>query len=97
MKQGIHPDYDTVTVTCSCGNSFQTRSAVGDLKVEICSACHPFFTGKQKVIDSAGRIDKYRLRYGGGEEEDKKEKKEKKQQKAKAEKKNEKDEAKAEK
>ncbi|MBD3275706.1 MAG: 50S ribosomal protein L31 [Candidatus Marinimicrobia bacterium] len=80
MKQGIHPDYDVVTVTCSCGNSFETKSAVGDLKVEICSECHPYFTGKQKVIDSAGRIDKFRLRYGGGEEKGGKKGKEKKKE-----------------
>ncbi|HKJ67246.1 MAG TPA: 50S ribosomal protein L31 [bacterium] len=76
MKQDIHPEYDVVTVTCSCGNTFQTRSASGDLKVEICSECHPFFTGKQKMVDSAGRIDKFELRYG------KKQKEKKKQQKA---------------
>lgn len=64
MKKDIHPDYEMGTVTCSCGNTFQTRSTAGDLKVEICSECHPFFTGKQKMIDSAGRIDKFRLRYG---------------------------------
>lgn len=76
MKQDIHPEYDVVTVTCSCGNTFQTRSVSGDLKVEICSECHPFFTGKQKMVDSAGRIDKFELRYG------KKQKEKKKQQKA---------------
>ncbi|MCF7804311.1 MAG: 50S ribosomal protein L31 [Candidatus Marinimicrobia bacterium] len=70
MKKGIHPDYEMVTVTCSCGNTFQTRSASGDMKVELCSECHPFFTGKQKMIDSAGRIDKFRARYG--EKDDKK-------------------------
>jgi len=64
MKKDIHPDYEMGTVTCSCGNTFQTRSTAGDLKVEICAECHPFFTGKQKVIDSAGRIDKFKLRYG---------------------------------
>ncbi len=64
MKKDIHPDYEMGTVICSCGNTFQTRSTAGDLKVEICSECHPFFTGKQKMIDSAGRIDKFRLRYG---------------------------------
>jgi len=68
MKSDIHPEYKMVTVTCSCGNTFQTRSTTGDLKVEICGQCHPFFTGKQKVIDSAGRIDKFRMRYGKGKE-----------------------------
>lgn len=64
MKSGIHPKYDEVTVTCACGNSFQTRSTAGDLKVEICSACHPFFTGKQKLLDTAGRIEKFNKKYG---------------------------------
>ena len=65
MKPDIHPDYKTMTVTCSCGNTFETRSTLGkDLHVEVCSACHPFFTGKQKIIDSGGRVDKFRKRYG---------------------------------
>lgn len=63
MKQGIHPDYQTATVTCICGSSFETRSTVGDIKLEICSECHPFFTGRQKVIDTAGRIDKFNQRF----------------------------------
>ena len=64
MKKGIHPDYKEVTVTCACGNTFNTRSTTGDLKVEICSACHPFFTGKQKLLDTAGRIEKFNKKYG---------------------------------
>lgn len=64
MKSGIHPKYDEVTVTCACGNTFTTRSTAGDLKVEICSACHPFFTGKQKLLDTAGRIEKFNKKYG---------------------------------
>lgn len=64
MKPGIHPKYDEVTVTCACGNTFTTRSTAGDLKVEICSACHPFFTGKQKLLDTAGRIEKFNKKYG---------------------------------
>ncbi len=64
MKSGIHPKYDEVTVTCACGNSFKTRSTAGDLKVEICSSCHPFFTGKQKFLDTAGRIEKFNKKYG---------------------------------
>ena len=64
MKSGIHPKYDEVTVTCACGNSFKTRSTAGDLKVEICSSCHPFFTGKQKLLDTAGRIEKFNKKYG---------------------------------
>ena len=69
MKKKIHPDYKISTVTCSCGNSFQTRTTVGDLKVEICAKCHPFFTGTQKLIDSAGRVEKYYKRYGKKDEE----------------------------
>lgn len=63
MKKGIHPEYKMGTVRCACGYTFQTRSTVGDLKVEICSQCHPFFTGKQKLVDTAGRIEKYRRKY----------------------------------
>lgn len=65
MKAEIHPNYTDVTVTCSCGNSFQTRSTAGrDLSIEVCSQCHPFFTGKQKIVDTAGRVDKFRQKYG---------------------------------
>ena len=65
MKQGIHPDYHEITVQCACGDTFKTRSTrKGDLHVEICSACHPFFTGKQKLIDTAGRVDRFNKRYG---------------------------------
>jgi large subunit ribosomal protein L31 len=66
MKAGIHPDYQEVTVTCSCGNTFKTRSTLGKpaLQVEVCSACHPFYTGKQKIVDTAGRVEKFRQRYG---------------------------------
>ena len=63
MKKGIHPEYKMATVTCACGNTFQTRSTVGDMKLEICSACHPFFTGKQKFVDSAGRVEKFLKKY----------------------------------
>lgn len=63
MKEKIHPEYKLGTVTCACGNSWQVRSTVGDMKVEICSACHPFFTGKQKLVDSAGRVEKFRRKY----------------------------------
>ena len=63
MKTEIHPKYEICTVTCACGNSFQTRSTVGDIQVEICSECHPFFTGKQKLVDTAGRVDKFRKKY----------------------------------
>lgn len=65
MKTDIHPAYEDIKVTCSCGNSFSTRSTVGhDLNIEVCSECHPFFTGKQKIMDTAGRVDKFRQKYG---------------------------------
>ena len=64
MKADIHPAYETVTVTCACGDTFQTRSTnKGDIHVEICSACHPFFTGKQKLVDTAGRVERFRRKY----------------------------------
>ncbi|MCE2504581.1 MAG: 50S ribosomal protein L31 [Chlorobi bacterium] len=63
MKTDIHPKYKEATVTCVCGNTFTTRSTVGDIKLEICSECHPFFTGRQKVVDTAGRIDKFNQRF----------------------------------
>ena len=70
MKEGIHPDYPPSQVTCACGNSFVTRSTRGDLSVDVCAACHPFYTGTQKLIDAAGRVDRFRKRYGakGGAE-----------------------------
>ncbi len=65
MKTAIHPEYSEVKVACSCGNTFSTRSTVGKpISVEVCAACHPFYTGKQKVMDTAGRIDKFNQRYG---------------------------------
>ena len=64
MKKDIHPEYDACTVICACGNTFQTRSTKKEIRVEICSQCHPFFTGKQKFLDSAGRIEKFRKKYG---------------------------------
>ena len=66
MKAGIHPNYHEITVTCSCGSTFQTRSTMGKdaLSVEVCSQCHPFYTGKQKIVDTAGRVEKFRQRYG---------------------------------
>ena len=64
MKAAIHPEYREITVTCTCGNSFKTRSTLTeDLNVEICSSCHPFYTGKQKIVDTAGRVDKFRKKY----------------------------------
>lgn len=65
MKAEIHPDYSEINVTCSCGNTFKTRSTRGnDLSLDVCSECHPFYTGKQKMLDSAGRVDKFRQKYG---------------------------------
>jgi large subunit ribosomal protein L31 len=66
MKAEIHPSYNAVSVTCSCGNTFKTRSTYDDenLHIEVCSNCHPFYTGKQKMLDSAGRVDKFRRKYG---------------------------------
>ncbi len=64
MKEGIHPEYQPATVTCACGSSFETCSTVGDIHVEVCSACHPFFTGQQRIMDTAGRVEKFRRKYG---------------------------------
>lgn len=65
MKEGIHPQYSDLKVVCSCGNEFTTRSTLGsELHVEVCSSCHPFYTGKQKIVDTGGRVDKFRRRYG---------------------------------
>jgi large subunit ribosomal protein L31 len=64
MKKGIHPEYVESRVVCACGNTFVTRSTKKEIRVEICSQCHPFFTGKQKLMDSAGRIEKFRKKYG---------------------------------
>jgi len=63
MKKGIHPNYVECTVSCGCGARFQTRAGVPKINVEICSACHPFYTGKQKFVDTAGRVDKFNRRY----------------------------------
>ncbi|MFQ5867754.1 MAG: 50S ribosomal protein L31 [bacterium] len=63
MKKGIHPKYFETTITCACGNVIRTRSTVKTIRVEICSACHPFFTGRQKLVDTAGRVEKFRRRY----------------------------------
>ncbi len=64
MKAKIHPNYVDCQVTCGCGNSFNTRATVKELKIEICNVCHPFYTGKQKFVDSAGRVDRFVRRYG---------------------------------
>lgn len=64
MKSGIHPEYQETTVSCACGNTFKTRSTIPEIHVEVCSACHPFFTGQQKIVDTAGRVEKFRRKYG---------------------------------
>ena len=65
MKQGIHPDYVTAKVVCSCGNTFVTRSTIPEIHVELCSECHPFYTGKQKLVDAGGRVERFQRRYAG--------------------------------
>ena len=64
MKKGIHPEYGKSVVKCACGNTFETGSVKPELKVEICSACHPFFTGKQKLVDTGGRVERFNRKYG---------------------------------
>ena len=65
MKKETHPDYQEIKVTCSCGNTFETKSTLlSDLSIDVCSGCHPFYTGQQKIIDTAGRVDKFRKRFG---------------------------------
>jgi len=64
MKEGIHPKYDSARIVCACGNVIETRSTVPTVHVEICSACHPFFTGKQKLMDTAGRVERFNRKYG---------------------------------
>ncbi|MEZ4286667.1 MAG: 50S ribosomal protein L31 [Polyangiales bacterium] len=66
MKPEIHPQYNEMTLTCACGATHKTRSTRDDLTIEICSACHPFFTGKQKLVDTAGRVERFRRKYGRG-------------------------------
>jgi large subunit ribosomal protein L31 len=63
MKQALHPQYGPATVTCSCGNTFQTRSTVSEIRLELCSACHPFYTGRQKLVDTGGRVERFQRRY----------------------------------
>lgn len=64
MKEGIHPKYAATTITCVCGNVIETKSTSKNLNVEICSSCHPFFTGKQKLVDTAGRVERFKKKYG---------------------------------
>jgi large subunit ribosomal protein L31 len=66
MRADIHPNYSDITVTCGCGNAFQTRSTMSeDLRIDVCSNCHPFYTGKHKIVDSGGRVDKFKKRFSG--------------------------------
>lgn len=67
MKQGIHPEYQQARIVCVCGNVIETRSTIKEIRVEICSNCHPFFTGRQKLVDTAGRVERFRRRYREGE------------------------------
>jgi len=64
MKPGIHPEYVSALVHCACGNTFQTRATKADIHVEVCSSCHPYFTGEQRIVDTAGRVERFRRRYG---------------------------------
>ena len=64
MRAEIHPDYDSATITCGCGNSWETRSTKQDIRIEICSTCHPFFTGEQRIVDTAGRVERFNKRFG---------------------------------
>lgn len=69
MKKGIHPELKLSKISCACGNVFETRSTIGDQHIDICSACHPFYTGKQKLVDTAGRIERFNKKYGRKTEE----------------------------
>ena len=64
MKQGIHPEYNATVITCACGNRLETRSTVDNISVEICAVCHPFYTGKQRLVDTAGRVERFKRKYG---------------------------------
>lgn len=64
MKEGIHPEYKETTIVCACGNKIETRSTKSNIHVEICSNCHPFFTGKQKIVDTEGRVERFKKKYG---------------------------------
>ncbi len=64
MKEGIHPKYEEATITCACGEVIKTRSTKGDIRIEVCSKCHPFYTGKTKLVDTGGRVDRFKKRFG---------------------------------
>jgi len=78
LKEGIHPTYVPTKVVCACGNTFETRSTIPEIRLEICSACHPFFTGRQKLVDTAGRVEKFKQKYRKAEEQKAKQAAEKK-------------------
>lgn len=65
MKPNLHPQYNKIQAKCACGNEFETRSTSGSIHVEVCSVCHPYFTGRQRLVDTAGRVDRFRRKYGG--------------------------------
>ena len=69
MRAEIHPEYTDATITCGCGNSWSTRATKADIRIEICSQCHPFFTGEQRIVDTAGRVERFRRRYGIAEDD----------------------------
>lgn len=69
MKQGIHPNYETTTIRCACGNVIETRSTKKDIRVDICSRCHPFFTGRQKLVDTGGRVERFNKRFNLGKDQ----------------------------
>lgn len=69
MKAGIHPEYVDAVIRCGCGNTWETRSTKADMRIEVCSQCHPFFTGEQRIVDTAGRVERFRRRYGLREED----------------------------
>ena len=70
MKQGIHPEYQDAVISCACGNSWATRSTLAEMHVEVCSICHPFFTGEQRIVDTAGRVERFRRRYSQAQRPD---------------------------
>jgi len=70
MKEGIHPEYQVATVHCACGHRFETRSTIKDIHLDICSVCYPYFTGRQKLVDTAGRVERFRQKWGAGEQKE---------------------------
>jgi large subunit ribosomal protein L31 len=81
MRQGIHPKYDTATISCACGNTWQTRSTKPEIRVELCPKCHPFFTGEQRIVDSAGQVERFMQRMRNADEQPRRKKHERRQRK----------------